>query len=63
MSFSFHIKLPGGVLKVKTWERLRSYERDGDVPVRQVGSVWFCWWSDARKRAIIESEERERPTL
>lgn len=46
---AFRIKLPGGMLKVKTYRELRATERDRRVPVRKLGRFYFIWWADQQK--------------
>ena len=37
------LRLPGGTLKIKTIAFLRSFERERQVPVRQVGPFYLIW--------------------
>ncbi len=46
---AFRIKLPGGMLKVKTYRELRATERDRRVPMRKLGRLYFIWWADRQK--------------
>lgn len=41
------IRLPGGVLKLKSYRMLRSRERDGYIPKMTIGSLHLIWWSNA----------------
>ena len=38
------LRLPGGTLKIRTRNSLRSREREGLVPVLRIGALYFCWW-------------------
>jgi hypothetical protein len=38
------IKLPGGTLKLKRREELRRREKNGAVPVWQIGNYFLVWW-------------------
>jgi hypothetical protein len=40
---ALRIKLPGGILKIKTYRELRSGERDGRVPRVKIGRVHIIW--------------------
>lgn len=39
----FHIPLPGGMLKVKTYRYLRASEREHKVPLWRLGQIYFIW--------------------
>ncbi|MER8427842.1 hypothetical protein [Mesorhizobium sp. M1403] len=45
---ALRIRLPGGMLKVKTYRELRDRERDRRVPVMKIGAVYLTWWSNKR---------------
>ncbi len=49
MGFSLHIPLPGGVLKIKSSDRLRYEERFGDFGIWKLGSICLVWWPNSRK--------------
>lgn len=41
-------RLPGGVLKIKSYNMLRSVERDHRVPSIHIGTLHFIWWSNSK---------------
>lgn len=43
----YSVRLPGGTLKIKSLQMLRSAERDRLVPMMSLGSFRFIWWSNA----------------
>ncbi len=45
MGFSIHVPLWSGVLKIKSADRLRSRERQHEVPALRVLSIWLVWQS------------------
>lgn len=54
---ALRIKLPGGILKVKTYRELRTSERDRRVPVRKMGQLYLVWRSSRRKAEESASED------
>ena len=46
------IRTPGGVLKIKRRDELRSDEKDGGYPVLRIGPLYVLWSSDRRERMI-----------
>jgi hypothetical protein len=46
---ALRFRLPGGILKVKTYRELRVRERERRVPVKKMGSLYFIWWSNQQK--------------
>ncbi len=44
----FHIPLPGGRLKIKTYRYLRSSEREGRARMWRCGSLYFIWDTGSR---------------
>lgn len=43
MGYSYHVQLRRGTLKIKSQSRLRSRERDREVPVCRLGWIYFVW--------------------
>ncbi|WP_292578639.1 MULTISPECIES: hypothetical protein [unclassified Mesorhizobium] len=43
---AFRLKLPGGMLKIKTYRELRERERARRVPVLKLGRIYIIWWPD-----------------
>lgn len=52
MSYSLHIPLWFGVLKIKTIGRLRKEEIDGLVRVWQIGDIYIVWKPAAKKNDV-----------
>ena len=48
MGYSIHVPLPGGKLKIKSRNRLRSRELNGDVPTLRIFDVYFVWEAKAK---------------
>lgn len=46
----FHVRLPGGYLKVKSRRFLRDYEIRHEVPSRGLFGIYFVWLSDEEAR-------------
>lgn len=46
---TMRIKLPGGTLKIKRRRDLRSTERLREVPVLNIGPLYFVWWKRSRR--------------
>ena len=44
------IRLPGGLLKLKTRAWLRRYEQEREVPVWRVFGIYIIWLSDRSRR-------------
>jgi hypothetical protein len=68
MSYSLHIPLWFGVLKIKSWDRLRSRERDRHVPVWRIGDMYLVWIPKAKRTsaennsaAVLPSESGPSP--
>jgi hypothetical protein len=38
------IRLPGGILKIKSYRELRQTERERKVPTWRWGWLYFVWW-------------------
>jgi hypothetical protein len=58
---AIRLKLPGGTLKVKTYRELRSSERARRVPVMQMGSMYFIWWSNRHKTGSDDKTDQSSP--
>jgi hypothetical protein len=43
----YRIRLPGGTLKIKTRQYLRTREIEGRVPMKRLGGLYFIWWPEA----------------
>ena len=43
------IKLPGGTFKIKTHRELRNRERNGVIPMKKFGPLYFVWWPNKHK--------------
>lgn len=50
MGYSLRVPLPGGLLKIKSESRLRTRERDREVPVFDFLGVFFIWQADGAPR-------------
>jgi hypothetical protein len=48
-AMALRIPLPGGTLKMKVRRELRSRERERQVPVLKLGSLYFTWWQNKRR--------------
>lgn len=65
MSYSIHVPLPFGLLKIKSRTNLRSAELAGQVPVWRLGEMCFVWIGN-RRRELVDKESgqtRERVSL
>ena len=54
MSYSYHLRLRRGTLKIKSENQLRGRERDREVPVWRVGQTYLIW---------IRRERRQIPAV
>ena len=50
MSYSTHVPLFFGLLKIKSATRLRKNERNGSVPMLRMGDMCFVWIPAVRKK-------------
>lgn len=55
---ALRIKLPKGILKVKTYRELRTRERERRVPVVKIGSMYVIWWSNKQMSAEDRQQDR-----
>lgn len=60
MGYSVHLPLPGGTLKVKSESRLRTRERENEVPVWRFGSTYFVWLATPSDRRVEVKPQEER---
>lgn len=58
-----YLKLPGGTLKIKPRDHLRQVERNGDVPLLDLGPVIFSWWSNRRLAGEMDAREETNKVL
>lgn len=44
------VPLPGGSLKLKSYQILRSVEREHRIPTLKIGNLYLSWWSSKNER-------------
>jgi hypothetical protein len=61
MSYSLHIPLWFGLLKIKSWDRLRSRERDRHLPVWRLGDMYLVWIPKAKRTSVENDSAADSP--
>lgn len=46
----FSMRLPGGKLKIRTIQYLRTLEEERRVPVIRIGRLYVSWWPDGSEQ-------------